>query len=115
MCLQDWLRHWPLQQLLILRYEDYVAATSEHISAVLRFLDVPEPDPAVLVRMVGAEVQNKKSYPPMQSRTRHLLEAFYRPFSAALAAALGDNRWLWNDTASVRQAGDATAAQQHTA
>ena len=96
-CLQDWLRHWPRQQLLIIRYEDYISAVQQHLQAVLRFLDVQEPDEATFAAMTAAEVQNKKNYPPMRSDTQALLQAFYEPFNTALASMLGDPRWTWKD------------------
>jgi hypothetical protein len=94
--LQDWRRHWPHQQLLILRHEDYVSATSAHLSAILRFLDVPQPDGATLAAMAGAPVANKRAYAPMLPETRQALRQLYSPFNARLAAALGgDARWTW--------------------
>jgi hypothetical protein len=64
---------------------------------VLAFLGVPEPDPATLEAMAGAEVQNKKLYAPMRDDTRQLLEGFYAPYNRELAALLGDDRWTWAD------------------
>lgn len=101
---QDWLRHWPRQQLLVLRYEDYIAALPQHLKAVLAFLDVPEPaDAGTIQAMTGAAVQNNRTYSPMRPDTRAVLEEFYAPFNAALAEALGDNdaRWKWADMHSL--------------
>lgn len=92
---QDWLQHWPRRQLLIIRYEDYVKALPQHLQAVLKFLDVPEPEPAIFAAMTAAEVQNKRAYPPMRADTRQLLEAFYQTFNKALQDMLGDTRWAW--------------------
>lgn len=102
-CLQDWLKHWPRQQLLILRYEDYIAAVPQHLKAVLAFLDLPEPEAATFGAMAAAEPQNKKAYPPMRADTRQWLEAFYAPFNAALGKLLGDARWTWVDDQGHRQ------------
>lgn len=96
-CLQDWLRHWPRQQLLILRYEDYIAAVPQHLKAVLAFLDLSQPEAATFEAMAAAEPQNKKAYPPMRADTRQELESFYAPFNAALSKLLDDARWTWAD------------------
>lgn len=83
--------------MLILRYEDYIKAVPQHLKAVLAFLDVPEPDPATLAAMAGADVQNRKPYAPMRADTRQLLDAFFAPFNSQLAEMLGDARWTWAD------------------
>lgn len=107
--LQDWLRHWPTkQQLLILRYEDYVSATREHLQAVLTFLGVAQDalEPGVLDAMVASPVQNKRAgeRQAMLPQTRAALAEFYAPFNSQLAATLTardgsgtatDKRWLW--------------------
>lgn len=83
----------------MLRYEDYIAALPQHLKAVLAFMDVPEPDAAIMQAMVIADVQNKKPYPPIRADTKQLLESFYAPFNAALAEQLTDERWQWADQA----------------
>ncbi|WIA17127.1 hypothetical protein OEZ85_014020 [Tetradesmus obliquus] len=96
--LQDWLVHFLRHQLLLLRYEDYKAALPQHLEAVLQFLDVSPPETASWQAMLGAAVQNTKSYPPMRHDTRELLREFYAPFNRELADVLqGDCRWLWLD------------------
>jgi hypothetical protein len=74
-----------------------VAAIPQHLQAALKFLDMPEPEPGVMQAMAGAPVSNKQaSHAPMLPQTRRALEAFYAPFNAALAEALGgDARWTW--------------------
>lgn len=98
--MQDWLRHWPREQLLLLRYDDYVSALPQHLAAVLAFLGVRQPGEtsATWADMLASPVQNRRRYPAMRPDTRALLRAFYAPFNDQLAAALGgDTRWLWRD------------------
>jgi len=38
--LADWLRVFPKEQVLVIRYEDYVAKPSEIINNVCKFLNV---------------------------------------------------------------------------
>lgn len=42
-----------------------------------------------------ARNKNSDKYPRMLPKTRALLEEFYAPYNKALAAALGDERYLW--------------------
>ena len=39
--IDDWTRHWPRSQLLILRNEDYKVAQQQHVQAVFKFLGGP--------------------------------------------------------------------------
>ena len=39
----DWLRVFPREQVMVLRYEDYVAKPSETINNVCNFLDICKP------------------------------------------------------------------------
>jgi hypothetical protein len=95
---QDWLDHWPREQLLMIRYEDYTFALEAHLRAALAFLGVADPDSSsALAAMLAAPVRNKSGgkRAPMLPETRRLLRGFYAPYNARLAAALGDDRWLW--------------------
>jgi hypothetical protein len=102
---QDWLSTWPREQLLLLRYEDYIADTPAHLAAALTFLGVARPDPDIWDAMVAAEVKNrnKRGYDPMRPDTRALLQELYAPFNARLVAALQDARWGWGLTEQAQQ------------
>ena len=96
--LLDWLNHWPRDQVHIIRYEDWVAAPEQVTHGALEFLGVrhwpglgahtPKPREATQGDDVHAST-------PV---TRAKLRAFYAPFNARLAALLGDDRWLWEDS-----------------
>ena len=97
---QDWLSTWPRDQLLILRYEDYINATSEHLEAVLRFLGLPKPNEQKWKAMVEAPVKNKgkRAYGDMRNDTRVILEGFYEPFNRELAEQMQDVRFEFLQT-----------------
>ena len=40
--LADWLRVFPMEQVMVIRYEDYVATPSEVINDVCKFLGISE-------------------------------------------------------------------------
>ncbi len=96
---QDWLRHWPREQLLFLRYEDYIAAPRQHLEAVLSFLGIEatETDARAWEAMVRKPVSNSNRYPPMLNETRAMLEELYAEPNQELAGAFGDPRWTWHD------------------
>lgn len=76
-CLQDWLRHWPREQLLFLRFEDYKASLAQHLQAVLTFLGMRVPtgeDAGRWSAMLDVPVSNKKDHPAMQAATRTMLQ-----------------------------------------
>jgi N-acetylgalactosamine 4-sulfate 6-O-sulfotransferase len=89
------LRTWPRDQLLILRYEDYIQTTAEHLEAVLKFLGLAIPEGQRWREMVEAPVKNKgrRGYGDMRNDTRALLEGFYEPFNRRLAEQLKDRRF----------------------
>ncbi|PNW71586.1 hypothetical protein CHLRE_16g660390v5 [Chlamydomonas reinhardtii] len=97
--IMDWLNHWPRDQLLFLRNEDYSAATREHMQTVIDFLAMRQPADKEWDVIMAMKTRNKNSdkYKPMLPETRAMLEAFYRPYNERLAHVLNDDRWLWRD------------------
>ncbi|KAG2484068.1 hypothetical protein HYH03_017088 [Edaphochlamys debaryana] len=97
--IMDWLNHWPRDQLLFLRNEDYASTQREHMEAVLSFLDMRKPTEPEWEHIMGMKTANKNSdkYKPMLPETRALLESFYRPYNEKLSHILADRRWLWLD------------------
>uniref|UniRef100_A0A7S3R6I9 Sulfotransferase n=1 Tax=Dunaliella tertiolecta TaxID=3047 RepID=A0A7S3R6I9_DUNTE len=95
--MDDWLKHFPREQLLILRYEDYTRAQVNHLDALFKFLglndlqELPEGKRSSITTM---PVRNKNSdkYDKMLPETRKLMQEFYAPFNAKLASILKDDR-----------------------
>ena len=94
--LHDWLTHFPREQLLFLRNEDYAAAPREHMATVFSFLGIRQPfdtEWTLIGQMDRANIQKKSGMLP---ETRKMLEEFYAPYNARLAEALGDPRYRWD-------------------
>ncbi|KAG2451726.1 hypothetical protein HYH02_003506 [Chlamydomonas schloesseri] len=112
--IMDWLNHWPRDQLLFLRNEDYSAATREHMQTVINFLAMRQPSDKDWDVIMAMKTRNKNSdkYKPMLPETRAMLEEFYRPYNERLAHVLNDDRWLWRDPPKAPKPADgqATAA-----
>ncbi|GFR45882.1 hypothetical protein Agub_g7335 [Astrephomene gubernaculifera] len=115
--IMDWLNHWPRDQLLFLRNEDYSAATREHMQAVIAFLDMRQPSQQEWDKIMTMATRNKNSnkYKPMLPETRALLESFYKPYNERLAHILGDERWLWRDPPKAKKPDQATQQQLQSA
>ncbi|MEW5307620.1 MAG: hypothetical protein WDW36_009999 [Sanguina aurantia] len=95
--MQDWTTHWPRDQLLFLRNEDYRVSGQEHMSAVFSFLgmrNLTEPEWSGVMDM-GVRNKNSDKYEKMLPKTRQLLNDFYKPYNERLAGQLKDDRYLW--------------------
>ncbi|KAG2441828.1 hypothetical protein HXX76_003436 [Chlamydomonas incerta] len=115
--IMDWLNHWPRDQLLFLRNEDYSAATREHMQTVIDFLAMRQPVDKEWDVIMAMKTRNKNSdkYKPMLPETREMLEAFYRPYNERLAHVLNDDRWLWRDPPKSPKPADEQSTDAGTA
>ena len=98
-----------LDQLLVLRLEDYSVDLKRHLEAVFKFTGMRQPTEAEWTDILSAPAANvgarravlEGSAPQRQrgnsmtAETRAALDAFYAPFNRKLADALGDQRFTW--------------------
>jgi hypothetical protein len=101
--LERWLEHFPREQLLVLRAEDFKTRPVEIYSVALRFLGVREWQPGELVS------RNIGSYAPLDRGLRAQLEDRFADSNARLAQLLGkDLGWAPSAaTASAARRADA--------
>jgi len=86
--LERWLRVYPREQLLVLRFEDLVQDPLPVLNRSLGCL--------ALSAMQGAKVEprNTRKYPPIETATAECLRDYFAPHNAALEALLGVRmRW----------------------
>jgi hypothetical protein len=84
--LERWYAHFPREQLMVIRAEDFLSRPTEIYSEVLRFLGVREWQPTDFI------ARNRGSYAPIDPELRaHLEERLAEP-NARLAALLGWER-----------------------
>ncbi len=109
--LQEWLASFPEpEQLLVLRYEDWVAAPAATAAQVFRFLGLrplPADVAAALPRPRNATAGDDAE--AATPATRAALRAFFAPFNAQLAALLGDDKWRWEDYYAAADLANAAA------
>jgi hypothetical protein len=86
--LERWLRVYPREQLLVLRFEDLAQEPLPVVNSSLHFLG--------LSPMAAAKVEprNTRKYPPIDPATAERLRDYFAPHGAALEALLGERmRW----------------------
>ena len=74
----DWLRVFPREQVMVLRYEDYVAKPSETINNVCNFLDICKPRLTIQGRTSQGE-----QLPPLDW-TATIMNTFITPVGRAI-------------------------------
>jgi hypothetical protein len=81
--LERWLGCYPREQMLVLRFEEFVRAPLDGLNRTLAFLGL---SPMVSVDL-GA--RNTRKYPPMAEDTAVRLRAYFEPYNRRLEALLG--------------------------
>jgi hypothetical protein len=95
--LERWLAHFPREQLLVLRAEDFRTRPAEIYAEVLAFLGIRAWNPRKFVpRNIG-------TYAPIDPRTRAQLEERFADSNARLAQVLGMD-FNWASSASSASA-----------
>jgi hypothetical protein len=82
--LERWLRFYPRDRLLVLRFEDLAADPMAVLNRTLGYLGLP---PAQKVKL---EARNSRKYPPMAAATAERLKAQYATANAELEALVGE-------------------------
>ncbi|MEX2558082.1 MAG: sulfotransferase domain-containing protein [Actinomycetota bacterium] len=90
--LQEWLRFFPRERLLILRSEDLFSAPHDCYQTVLRFLGLPEVWEPHWYDAINAGGYEES----MNPATRRQLETYFRPHNERLASFLG-RPFDWSD------------------
>ncbi|KAL8611653.1 hypothetical protein ACOMHN_065131 [Nucella lapillus] len=101
--MEDWLRIFSRDQMLVLRNEDYSDDIEGHMLKVFNFLDVAklgQSEMRPILTHVSTNIgQNYGAVGPMLPETIAILNEFYKPFVLRLHELLGDDRFLWKDIA----------------
>ncbi|CAG5114566.1 unnamed protein product, partial [Candidula unifasciata] len=80
--IKDWLKVFPREQLLFIKFEDYIADANATVRKVYKFLEL-------------VNVGRFYHVGPMLNKTMDILEDFYKPFNEELAQILGDPHMTW--------------------
>ena len=82
--IERWLRLFPRQQLLVLRFEDLAQDPLPVLNRSLQYLGLPAMGSAKL------EPRNTRKYPPIDPATAGRLREYFAPHNRALEALLGE-------------------------
>lgn len=96
----DWLKVFPRDQFIFLRFEDYTSNQGATLNKISQFLRLG-PLSASRRNYLMSEASRTKprtSNPAMAmwNTTRAILERLYAPWNAKLAGLLRDDRFLWD-------------------
>jgi hypothetical protein len=91
------LEHFPIEQFLILRLEDYNKDPKEYMSKVFGFLSVTEPSSSDWVKILHNKKENvnPRQYNCIFPETEQLLREFYKPYNDLLAKLLDNDGYRW--------------------
>ncbi|KAL8602837.1 hypothetical protein ACOMHN_056331 [Nucella lapillus] len=96
---EDWVRVFSRDQILLLKFEDYVTDTHTHLATVYSHLGVDPIDDVSVLKLAELPVVRKgktradKGY--MLPETISMLIDFYEPFNLRLAELLDDDKWIF--------------------
>uniref|UniRef100_A0A0B6ZS08 Sulfotransferase domain-containing protein n=1 Tax=Arion vulgaris TaxID=1028688 RepID=A0A0B6ZS08_9EUPU len=96
---RDWLKVFPRQQILFIRFEDYVTNLDDTLKKVFSFLELaplPEETMQKMLNSGTANVGKHYNFGPMLNETRYILREFYQQFNDELAEMLNDADFNWN-------------------
>ncbi|XP_076468882.1 carbohydrate sulfotransferase 15-like [Babylonia areolata] len=99
--MEDWLRIFRRDQMMIIRNEDYSDDIEGHILDAFNFLEVSslrKTQMRPILTHVSTNIgQNYDVVGPMLPETIEILNEFYKPFVLRLYELLEDERFLWKD------------------
>ncbi|KAK7094717.1 carbohydrate sulfotransferase 15-like [Littorina saxatilis] len=103
--MEDWVRIFPPEQFMVIRFEDYVANTVPTLEKMYDFLGIPQIEPTELA--IAADPTTKefrdlvKNHNPgtILPQTINMLNEFYAPFLKRLGEIMKDPvKFTWKDT-----------------
>ncbi|BFZ18915.1 hypothetical protein BsWGS_21954 [Bradybaena similaris] len=95
---KDWLQVFPREQLLFIKFEDYVHDLNATLRRVHRFLELSPLTETEMQKILNSGTANAgKHYNigPMENKTKTILQEFYQPFNEELAQILNDPHMTW--------------------
>ncbi|KAK7105873.1 carbohydrate sulfotransferase 15-like isoform X2 [Littorina saxatilis] len=98
----DWLRVWPREQMLLMRYEDYGGHEAERLTEIFDFLNLSplnktQMDYVMQIGVVNSGSEEYQKYGGMLPETKKVLDDFYQPFVQQFYDLLNDKRFMWQD------------------
>ena len=95
--LEKWLEHFPPEQFLVVRLEDYEADPRGYLRRIFDFLGVAEPEEGEWTPVLAAKHANayRGEREALLAETETLLRDFFGPYNKLLADYTGDEGYTW--------------------
>ncbi|KAJ8041939.1 Carbohydrate sulfotransferase 15 [Holothuria leucospilota] len=99
--LKEWVNAYGLENIHVLRLEDWKATPIAELASVIKYLEL-DPLPMKTLKAItnratqNVNVRAKKRNITMFTSTRTELQNFYRPWNKKLAELLKDPKYLWD-------------------
>ncbi|KAK3866730.1 hypothetical protein Pcinc_027766 [Petrolisthes cinctipes] len=101
MFLQDWLRVFPQQQVLVVRMEDYHTNVTQTLHTIYTHLGLrpltDEEEKKVLISPVLNKNKRKSQIGQILNSTIQVLQKFYQPYNRQLSHILRNSKFMWKD------------------
>ncbi|KAL3864864.1 hypothetical protein ACJMK2_006514 [Sinanodonta woodiana] len=100
--LDDWLRVFERNQILILRLEDYAVNREHTMKNIFKFLKLRDLSSEKMKYILEKPIENQRSIynhqlGNMLPETRKLLDDYFSPFNKHFAELVNDQRFLWKE------------------
>lgn len=98
--MEKWLEHFPLEQFLVLRLEDYDSDPRSYMIRIFEFLGLREPTEPEWGPILIAQRANQYKQPrePMNPETEKILREFYQVYNDILVTMLENPGYSWRDS-----------------
>ncbi|XP_063435826.1 carbohydrate sulfotransferase 15-like [Mytilus trossulus] len=98
--LEDWYRVFPKDQVMVIKFEEYMRNRIEYLKEVFKFLKLRPLSVSEEQKQRKRIISNTRSKEDrqigdMSKKTRMLLQEFYHPFNKHLSILLNDNKYMW--------------------
>lgn len=105
--INEWLKVFPREQFLIIKFEDYIHHRAPIMNEIFKFLKIrPLSEYEMKTKgIIGKKTRNKGPDPQQIntdiSTTLDLLYEFFRPYNDRLVDLLRDNRFTWKKSSRI--------------
>ncbi|VDI26111.1 Hypothetical predicted protein [Mytilus galloprovincialis] len=98
--LEDWYRVFPKEQVMVIKFEEYMRNRIVYLKEVFKFLklrpiSVSEENKQRKRSISNTRSKEDRQIGDMSKKTRILLQEFYHPFNKRLSILLNDNKYMW--------------------
>lgn len=99
--LEDWLKVFPQEQVLVVRMEDYHSNVTQTVATIYNHLGLrpltDEEEKRVRIAPVRNKNKKKAEIGEMLNSTIDALRKFYQPYNRKLSHILKDSKFMWDD------------------